>query len=182
MSDWHKQLKSGDSAPDVTLNTMDGKEIQLSDLWQQGNILITFIRHFGCPACRAMLRELEANKAELAQRGLQVVAIGMGTPKRTRDFVAEMNVSFPVLSDPRRKAYDAYRLMKMNWREQLRPAEFLKSAQNVLKHGGGNSAGQDVMQLGGTFIVTTNGILTFAHTNRAMSDDPNLEMLLQAAA
>jgi peroxiredoxin len=182
MSDWQPQFKSGDFAPDVTLKTVEGEDIRLSDLWQRGNTLITFIRHFGCPACRAMLKELETHKAELEQRGFQIVAIGMGTPKRTQEFVAEMEVSFPILADPRRTAYDAYRLMKMNWREQLRPAAFLKTTQQMLKYGGGSTAGQDVMQLGGTFIINSKGIITFAHTNKAVSDDPNLEMLLQAAA
>lgn len=182
MSDWNTQLKSGDSAPDVTLKTADGSDIRLSELWQKGSTILTFIRHFGCPACRAMLAELEANKAHLEARGLQVVAVGMGTPKTTDKFVQEMGVTFPVLADPRRTAYEAYRLMKMHWREQLRPAEFLKTTQNLLKHGGGSNEGQDVMQLGGTFIINSKGIVTYAHTNKAVSDDPNVAALLTAAA
>lgn len=182
MSDWQTQLKSGDTAPDITLKTMDGNDINLSDLWQKGTTIITFIRHFGCPACRAMLRELEENKADLEKRGIQVVAIGMGTPKRTQEFVAEMGVTFPILADPRRSAYDAYRLMKMNWREEMRPSQFLKTTQNMLKYGGGSTAGQDVLQLGGTFIINSKGMIIYAHTNKAVSDDPNVAALLQAAA
>jgi len=182
MSDWKTQLKTGDTAPNITLKTMDGTDVQLSDIWQRGNTIVTFIRHFGCPACRAMLRELEENKADLERRGLQVVAIGMGTPKRTQDFVAEMAVTFPILADPRRTAYDAYHLMQMNWREEMRPSQFLKTTQNMLKHGGGSTAGQDVRQLGGTFIINTKGIITYAYTNKAVSDDPNVAVLLQAAA
>lgn len=182
MSDWNSQLKSGDSAPDVTLKGADGGDVNLSELWQKGTVILTFIRHFGCPACRAMLRELEANKADLEQRGLQVVAIGMGTPKLTQAFIQEMGVTFPILSDPRRTAYEAYRLMKMNWREQLRLSEMIKTTQNLLKHGGGKVTNQDVFQLGGSFIINSKGMITYAHTNKAVSDDPNVAMLIQAAA
>jgi peroxiredoxin len=106
----------------------------------------------------------------------------MDTPKRTQDFVVEMAVIFPILADPRRTAYDAYRFMKMNWREEMRLSEFLKTAQNMLKHGGGSTAGQDVRQLRGTFIINSKGIITYAHTNRGVSDDPNVAALLQTAA
>lgn len=182
MSKWHTQLQSGDAAPDITLKDAEGNSIKLSSVWQKGDTIITFIRHFGCPACRAMLRELEANKAELERAGLQVVAIGMGTPTRTKAFIEEMGISFPIFSDPRREAYEAYRLMKMNWREELRPSQFLKTTQNMIKYGGGSSADQDVLQLGGTFIVNKQGKITYAHTNKAVSDDPNVAMLLRAAA
>lgn len=181
MTTWQSPLQNGDAAPDSELKDTEGNPVTLSSLWQAGDTIITFIRHFGCPACRAMLKELELNKPQLEQAGLRVVAIGMGTPARTKAFIEEMGVSFPIFSDPRRQSYEAYRLMKMDWREQLRPSEFLKTTQNILKHGGDATTDQDVMQLGGTFIVNRHGTITFAYTNKAMSDDPNVAMLLQAA-
>ena len=40
-------LNVGDSALDATLLDQKGDSYQLSDLWQNGPTLLTFLRHFG---------------------------------------------------------------------------------------------------------------------------------------
>jgi peroxiredoxin len=41
------RLKIGDTAPDATLLNKAGESITLSNLWQNGPTLLSFIRHFG---------------------------------------------------------------------------------------------------------------------------------------
>ena len=40
------KLGSGDTFPDITLETRDG-QVQLSDRWRQGPLVVAFMRHFG---------------------------------------------------------------------------------------------------------------------------------------
>lgn len=40
-------LKQGDTAPDTNILLSDGTETNLSTLWQQGNVMLVFLRHFG---------------------------------------------------------------------------------------------------------------------------------------
>jgi peroxiredoxin len=40
-------LKVGDTAVDASLLDRAGNTFQLSDLWQDGPTLLTFLRHFG---------------------------------------------------------------------------------------------------------------------------------------
>lgn len=41
------QLTAGDPAPDGVCLDKDGQPTSLSSLWQDGPILLTFLRHFG---------------------------------------------------------------------------------------------------------------------------------------
>ena len=40
--------------------------------------------------------------------GLDIIAIGMGSPRRAAAFRRELKLPFPMLSDPRRVSYRAY--------------------------------------------------------------------------
>ncbi len=40
------KLRSGDTFPDMTLETRDG-QVQLSDRWRGGPLVVAFMRHFG---------------------------------------------------------------------------------------------------------------------------------------
>lgn len=42
-----RQLKPGDPAPDVTALDVNGNPVQLRTLWQDGPVLLSFLRHFG---------------------------------------------------------------------------------------------------------------------------------------
>lgn len=42
-----KHLQVGQSAPDVTVLDIHGQPIQLASLWQNGPVLLSFLRHFG---------------------------------------------------------------------------------------------------------------------------------------
>lgn len=41
------KLQIGDPAPEGLCLNVDGQEVALSQLWQNGPILLTFLRHFG---------------------------------------------------------------------------------------------------------------------------------------
>jgi peroxiredoxin len=42
-----RHLKPGDPAPSGICLDVDGREVSLEQLWSQGPILLTFLRHFG---------------------------------------------------------------------------------------------------------------------------------------
>lgn len=42
-----KQLVKGDQAPDSLVYSADGQPLQIVDLWANGPVLLTFLRHFG---------------------------------------------------------------------------------------------------------------------------------------
>ncbi|MGQ0604683.1 MAG: hypothetical protein ACT4QE_23635 [Anaerolineales bacterium] len=42
-----QRLKVGDPAPEVTVLDRQGNPLAVSDLWQAGPVLLSFLRHFG---------------------------------------------------------------------------------------------------------------------------------------
>ena len=42
-----QRLQPGDQAPDVRVLDAQGQPYQLSQVWQSGPVLLSFLRHFG---------------------------------------------------------------------------------------------------------------------------------------
>ncbi len=61
----NKQLNFNRSAPDLTLQDVSGKPVQLSSLWAERPLLLAFTRHFGCTQCKEMLDELVAGRERI---------------------------------------------------------------------------------------------------------------------
>jgi alkyl hydroperoxide reductase subunit AhpC len=113
--------------------------------------------------------------------GVQVVAVGLGTPVRTREFRASMRLPFPVLCDPRRRVYREYGLMRMRPGDSRALDSIARLAIATAQHGGALSRDQDMLQLGGVFIVDTAGMLRFTHRARTQYDNPSPDSLLRVA-
>jgi len=85
-------------APDFALTTLDGTSIVLSE--QRGKIVLINFWATWCPPCRAEMPEINA-AAQAHRDQLMVLAINNGeTIEQVRPFVAEFQLTFPVLLDP----------------------------------------------------------------------------------
>jgi hypothetical protein len=113
--------------------------------------------------------------------GLEVVAIGMGSPRRTAQFRQELGLPFPVLSDPRRIAYRAYGLLKMSLRREASIASALNFARNVARNGVRYEPEQSSTQLGGVFVVAPGGIIRYAFRSTRADEYPTADELIEAA-
>ena len=59
-------LKVGDEAPDFTLTSSSGSEVSLSELRENGPVVLVFVRSADwCPHCRRQLRGLETDRATI---------------------------------------------------------------------------------------------------------------------
>ena len=115
------------------------------------------------------------------QAGLDVVAVGLGSPTRTREFRQEFQVPFPILSDPRRVAYRAYGLLRLNLRREATITSAVRMVRASIRHGGRREPEQDMLQLGGVFVVGTNGIIQYAFRSSRAYEFPSSHELLRAA-
>lgn len=110
--------------------------------------------------------------------GLHIVTIGMGSPEVTRTFHIDMALPFPLLADPERLAYRAYGLLKTNMRKERPIYGTVSTVRNLLKHGGGLPANQDVQQLGGVFVIDQHAVIHYANRlERAYDTVPNAEVI-----
>ena len=93
-------LKAGDKAPEFTLRDHDGQEVTLSNLLNQGPLILYFYPADFTPVCTkeaCMVRDLAD---DLAGVGLQVVGVSPDDSNSHQRFRAKHDLSFTLLSDP----------------------------------------------------------------------------------
>ncbi len=176
-----QQLSFNRSAPDVTLMNTSGEAVQLSSLWAERPLLLAFTRHFGCTQCKEMLDEIVAGKERIEAAGLGIAIIMQGSPQATAEFAAIFAPGLLCLSDPERKAYEAYGLERGGlFQTFLNPAVW-KSISDAGKKGykvEPPPPGQDAMQMSGTFLISKQGRILLPYYYDHIADHPPLDLLL----
>lgn len=175
-------LNFNDPAPDLEVLDVKGKAVQLSSLWAKKPLVLAFTRHFGCTQCKEMLDELVAGKARIRKAGLDIAVVTQGVPEETKLFADKHAPGLKAFSDPERKAYRAYGLERATIFQTFLNLKVLKAVSASRKKGyqvEQPPAGQDAMQMSGTFIINPAGriLLPFYYDN--IADHPALDLLLE---
>jgi peroxiredoxin len=117
---------------------------------------------------------------ELQEAGADVVAIFQYRAEPTFHFCRKRGLPFDCLGDPEREGYHAVGLERGSAREYIGPQlakGFLRAARQ------GQFAGVpkgDVAQRPGTFVVSPEGVVVYAHYHRDSSDNPPMEDVIGA--
>jgi peroxiredoxin len=177
----NKQLNFNRSAPDLTLLDTTGKTIQLSSLWAERPLLLAFTRHFGCTQCKEMLDELVTGREQIGKAGLEIAIVTQGRPEVTAVFAAQFAPGLLCLSDPERKAYEAYGLERGNLFQTFLNPKVWAAISKSRKKGYQIETppdGQDAMQMSGTFIISKEGRIELPYYYDHIADHPPLDLLL----
>jgi peroxiredoxin len=177
----NRQLNFNRSAPDLTLHNISGEPVQLSSLWAQRPLLLAFTRHFGCTQCKEMLDELVAGRERIEKAGLSIAVIMQGTPEATAIFAKQFAPGLLCLSDPERKAYQAFGLERGDLFQTFLNPKIWSAISKSLKKGyrvETPPAGQDAMQMSGTFIISQQGRIELPYYYDHIADHPPLDLLL----
>lgn len=177
----NKQLNFNRAAPDVTLQSITGAPVQLSSLWARQPLLLAFTRHFGCTQCKAMLDELVSGRERIEKAGLAIAVVNQGTPEATAVFARQYAPGLLMLADPERKAYEAYGLERGNLFQTFLNPKVWSAVNRARKKGyrvEPPPPGQDAMQMSGTFIISTDGLIELPYYYDHIADHPPLDLLL----
>lgn len=99
---------AGVAAPDFSLPDLSGKTVHLSDL--RGKVVIVDFWATWCPPCRKEMPDLEALYQRFAAKGLVILAISDEEASTVRPFIADRQVTYPILLDPGRKVNELFRV------------------------------------------------------------------------
>ena len=100
---------------------------------------------------------------------MAVAAVAQGSPIRTRQLCESHLVPFRCLADPDHEAYRAFGLERGSIAQIMGPEVMLKTMRSFFR-GNFGPPGGDIFQLGGTFVIGTDGLIRLAHAARDPSD------------
>lgn len=92
-------VSAADSAPDITLKTLDNKPFKISDL--KGEVVYVDFWATWCPPCRKSFPWMEEMHNKYSDLGFKVIAISLDNKRGVIDqFLNTMKTSFTIVHDP----------------------------------------------------------------------------------
>ena len=125
---------------------------------------------------------MATRRGEIEQLGGQLLAISFTPPEKAAAYLARHPLPFPVLVDSERQAYRAFDLGRTSWRQFLRPHVILGYLRLMVRGWLPTKTveGEDIMQLGGHFVLDAARRLVFAYRSADATDRPTMKALVEA--
>jgi len=87
-----------------------------NNLYQESfeqNVLLVFLRHFGCVFCKEAIRDLAAKRQSIEEKGVKVIFVHMATNEIADKYFEEYGFSNSLhISDPNKEYYHTFGLRK----------------------------------------------------------------------
>jgi peroxiredoxin len=97
-------LEAGVMAPDFTLPTVGGKQISLPEALRKGPVLLAFFK-VSCPVCQYAFPFFERLYKSNHSENVTVLGISQDSSKKTKEFMKEYGVTFPMAIDEESHGY-----------------------------------------------------------------------------
>jgi len=106
-----KIVKVGDRAPEVRLQSMDGRTVSLADY--RGKVVLVHFWATWCPPCVEEIPTIERFYQQVMGADIEVLAVSVDdSANALKTFLEKNKVHFPVLRDPGQKAAGSYGTLK----------------------------------------------------------------------
>lgn len=129
-------LEAGNKAPDFTLSDKDGKDVSLRDFLGK-KVVLYFYPRDNTPGCTRQACAFAAAFEDFKRLGTVVIGVSKDSVASHVKFAEKHSLPFILLSDPDRKAIEAYGV----WQEKK---NYGKASMGVVRS---------------TFIIDENGIV-----------------------
>jgi thiol-disulfide isomerase/thioredoxin len=142
----------------------------LLELSSKNNVLLVFVRHFGCTFCRETVSEISKLEQAIAGKKLTLVFVHMSDPTQGDEFFSRY-YDHPIfhVSDPSRSLYKSLNLKRGSFFQLFGPMIWLKGIWAGIFKGHGIGIEGDILQLGG-FFVLSNGQIVFEQKVHSASE------------
>ncbi|MBN9118708.1 MAG: AhpC/TSA family protein [Planctomycetes bacterium] len=125
---------------------------------------------------------MDAARDRFAARGCFVLVVSQAEPEVLSLYLSRSNWNVTIVCDPDRTAYAAFGLERTRWLTFFKPRVLWGYACGMWKGYRVKKpyVGEDLLQLGGDFILTRGRKLVFAHASADPTDRPAVAELLAA--
>lgn len=150
-----------------TVLSPEGDVVRVSSFWASRPAVLVFLRQFRCLFCCEQVARFTEWHSEFERAGLNLVAIGNGTPEHAAGFVRKFRPTFPVYTDPSRRSYAAAGLNRRHWLS----LPTLKHAWRASRAGHRlTGVAGDPNQQGGVLVVDVEGRVMLFHADEVSGD------------
>jgi peroxiredoxin len=125
---------------------------------------------------------VDAARERFATAGCAVLVVSQATPEVLSLYLSRQKWHVPIVSDPDRAAYAGFGLERTGWTSFFRPRVLLGYFQGMLRGYRVKKpyAGEDVLQLGGDFVLDRQRRVVFGYRSADPTDRPSITALLDA--
>ena len=125
---------------------------------------------------------MDAARDQFAARGCSVLVVSQAKPEVLALYLSRATWAVPIVCDPERAAYAAFGLERTGWLTFFKPRVLWGYLRDMWK---GNRvrkpyAGEDLLQLGGDFVLSRERKLVFAYPSADPTDRSAVADLLAA--
>ncbi len=117
-------------------------------------------------------------KVQFDELNIQIVIITFTGGYWADNWLKDTGVDFPLLVDEANELYDRYGLKHSFWKT-WQPKVLLDYAKRLLKGQSIKQSSGDLYQMGGNFIVDTDGIVRLAYRSDDPTDRPSVDDMLR---
>lgn len=127
---------------------------------------------------------MQDHYAEIRQLGGEVLVVSFASPALLALYERQQALPFPVVADPTLTAYHAFGLERTSWRAMMRVGVVWRVVRLMLRGWSLRRPHkeEDLLQMGGDFILDEHRRLVYAHRSVEPTDRPPATALLQAIA
>lgn len=160
MAQTDNRLQVGSPAPDFTLPDLKGTPYTLSEMVKHGPVLLFFFRGTWCPQCRAQMKRIVVQYANLTAGGAQIVGVAHQRAEIVADYFRLEPLNFPYLLDSASRVIDQYGLLRGFAPEAL-----------LLSRSGPQTTHP------AAFLIDGKGVIRWLYVGRNPDDHPTMEQI-----
>ncbi|HDY74901.1 MAG TPA: TlpA family protein disulfide reductase, partial [Candidatus Marinimicrobia bacterium] len=122
----------GKQAPDFTLETLRGKDVNMTE-FRDGNSAIIFFWATWCPYCRKELDDFDKKIANMQKENIKLILVNVGeAPQKIRSFVDKNNINLDVFLDQDSSLSEKYGIVGIPTFFFVNESGVIKAVENAL--------------------------------------------------
>jgi len=165
-----KEIKVGDTLPDLKFKDADGKEVDSKSLYAKEPAVIMFYRGNWCPFCNQSLKAFQEKVSEAKDLGATITAISPEKPEELKETAKKDGLTYALLSDSTGEGAKALGLAFEL--DDATQTKYKGYGVNLASH---NANGKWQLPHPATLVVDTKGVVRYAYVNEDYRKraDPN---------
>lgn len=152
-------------------------EVSVSSLWNVGPVILIFVRHFSCIACRAHVLNIWSQKKRIEESNIRIIFVGSGSPSAIKSFKEDLKITDALIyTDPSLKTFDACGL-KRSLGALLNPKgvkKFMELREQGHKQGSWSFSSGSHTQMGGVIAMKPPGKVVYHFVSNYLGDEDDL--------